>query len=306
MTTITLLDGGMGQELIRRAGQPASPLWSTQVMIDHPGLVAEVHRDYADAGATVATTNTYAIHRDRLKGGDSNHYAPGGTVLENMEDQLEALYSAALDEAEALRGRCRIAGSIGPLGASYRADLHPDADAAIPLYSEVAGLLAPRADLLLFETIASIDAARSCLAGGRTTGKPVWLAFTVDDEDGSLLRSGEPLTEAASIAADADAVLANCSAPEAMPAALVSLAKAGVPFGAYANAFATLTKAFIQGGTTVDDLKGRADLTPATYADHVMKWVDMGATIVGGCCETNPAHIAEIARRLRTAGHEIT
>ena len=64
MTQIILLDGGMGQELIHRAGDRPTPLWSTQVMIDHPGLVAEVHRDFAAAGATVATTNTYAIHRD--------------------------------------------------------------------------------------------------------------------------------------------------------------------------------------------------------------------------------------------------
>ncbi|MGP6086986.1 homocysteine S-methyltransferase family protein [Antarctobacter jejuensis] len=306
MTKITLLDGGMGQELIRRHGQPASPLWSTQVMIDRPGLVAEVHRDYADAGATVATTNTYAIHRDRLKGGTSNHYAPEGVELENMEDQLEALHIAALDEAEAVRGRSRIAGSIGPLGASYRADLHPEEAIAVPLYAEVADILAPRADLLIFETIASLDAARSCLTAGRTTDKPVWLAFTVDDEDGSLLRSGEPVAEAARIAAEADAVLANCSAPEAMAAALDALSKSGVPFGAYANAFTILTKAFIQGGTTADDLKAREDMTPATYADHAMNWVDMGATIIGGCCETNPAHIAEIARRLRAAGHDIT
>lgn len=298
MTKITLMDGGMGQELIRRHGQPASPLWSTQVMIDHPGLVAEVHRDYADAGATVATTNTYAIHRDRLKGGASNHYASDGVGLPNMEDQLAALHSAALDEAESVRGRCRIAGSVGPLGASYRADLHPEEAIAVPLYAEVAALLAPRADLLVFETIASLDAARACLIAGRTTDKPVWLAFTVDDEDGSLLRSGEPVAEAAKIAAEADAVLANCSTPEAMPKALEALSRAGVPFGAYANAFTLLTKAFIQGGTTADDLKAREDMTPATYADHAMKWVDMGATIVGGCCETGPDHIAELSRRL--------
>lgn len=298
MTKITLMDGGMGQELIRRHGQPASPLWSTQVMIDHPGLVAEVHRDYADAGATVATTNTYAIHRDRLKGGASNHYASDGVGLPNMEDQLAALHSAALDEAESVRGRCRIAGSVGPLGASYRADLHPEEAIAVPLYAEVAALLAPRADLLVFETIASLDAARACLIAGRTTDKSVWLAFTVDDEDGSLLRSGEPVAEAAKIAAEADAVLANCSTPEAMPKALEALSRAGVPFGAYANAFTLLTKAFIQGGTTADDLKAREDMTPATYADHAMKWVDMGATIVGGCCETGPDHIAELSRRL--------
>jgi homocysteine S-methyltransferase len=36
-----------------------------------------------------------------------------------------------------------------------------------------------------------------------------------------------------------------------------------------------------------------------------MRWVDMGATIIGGCCETGPAHIAEIARRISEAGHRL-
>ena len=60
MTDITLLDGGMGQELIHRSGDNPTPLWSTQVMIDNPGMVADVHRDFTQAGATLATANTYA------------------------------------------------------------------------------------------------------------------------------------------------------------------------------------------------------------------------------------------------------
>lgn len=300
MTEITLLDGGMGQELIKRSGQPASPLWSTQVMIDRPGLVGEVHGAFADAGAMVATTNSYAIHRDRLRGGASNHYAGDDVELPDMQDRFEALHMAALREAEAVRGRCRIAGSIGPLGASYRPDLHPAQAEAIPLYTEVAQLQAPHVDLLLFETIPSLEAARACLAAGRRTDRPVWLAFTVDDEDGAFLRSGEPLAEAARIGAEADAVLANCSAPEAMPRALAALAGSGVPMGAYANAFAMITKDFIRGGTTASDLRQREDITPEIYADHAMRWVDQGATIIGGCCETGPAHIAAIAERLKT------
>ncbi|MDA7426403.1 homocysteine S-methyltransferase family protein [Thalassococcus lentus] len=305
MTEITLLDGGMGQELIRRSGKPAAPLWSTQVMIDMPGLVAEVHGDYADAGATVATTNSYAIHRDRLRGGDSNHYASEGQQMPDREHQFEALHGAALAEAQSVKNRSRVAGSVGPLGASYRSDIHPGFNAAKPLYAEVAKILAPQVDLLLFETIASLDAARACLEAGRQTDRPVWLAFTVDDEDGSFLRSGEPVSEAAIIAADADAVLANCSAPEAMPAALDALSKTGRPIGAYGNAFTMITKNFLEGGTTAADLQAREDMTPQTYADHAMNWVEMGATIVGGCCETGPAHIAEIASRLRASGYAI-
>ena len=303
---VTLLDGGMGQELIRRSGGVATPLWSTQALIDRPGLVAEAHRDYAEAGARVATTNTYAIHRDRLRGGDSNHYARQGTVMESLEARFSTLLDAALDEVETVRGTCRIAGSIGPLEASYRPDLHPAFDVAVSRYEEVAAHLAGRVDILLFETIPSLEAARACLAAGRKTDRPVWLSFTVDDEDGARLRSGEPVAEAARIGAEADAVLANCSAPEAIPAALDALAVAGVPMGAYANGFTTLTKDFVAGGTTADDLSPRRDLGPDVYADHVMRWVGAGASIVGGCCEVGPAHIAAVARRLTAEGFHLS
>ncbi len=304
MTAITLLDGGMGQELVRRSGKPASPLWSTQALIDSPGLVAEVHLAYAEAGATVATSNTYALHRDRLRGG-SNHYATGKEALPDREAAFGPLLDTAMKEAQSVRGRCRVAGSIGPLAASYRPDLHPAHDEAVPLYAEVAHRISAQADVLLFETVPSLEAARAALDAGRQTDRPVWLAFTVDDTDGGALRSGEPMAEAAQIAADADAALINCSAPEAMPRALDALANTGRPTGAYANGFQGLTKDFIAGGTTADDLSARRDMGPDIYATHVLSWLEHGATIVGGCCEVGPAHISEIASQLTAAGHEI-
>ncbi|MGB0438582.1 MAG: homocysteine S-methyltransferase family protein, partial [Paracoccaceae bacterium] len=46
MTRVTLLDGGMGQELIARSPDAPTPLWSTRVMLDHPDIVRAVHDDY--------------------------------------------------------------------------------------------------------------------------------------------------------------------------------------------------------------------------------------------------------------------
>lgn len=287
----------MGQELVHRAGDRPTPLWSTQVMMDKPGLVADVHRDFFAAGASVATLNSYAIQRDRLE--------PVGIV-----DQFEALHAMALKEAEDARsahGSGRIAGSLGPLGASYRPDIHPNADIAIPLYREVAEQFSGKVDLVVCETVVSLEHTRCIVEGARAAGVPIWCAFSVDDEDGTLLRSGEPVQEAARIAQDlgAVAVLANCSAPEVIPAALGELSKTGLPFGAYANGFTQITKDFLKERPTVDALSIREDFTPEVYAEHVLRWVDQGATLVGGCCEVGPAHIAEIATRLRAAGHTL-
>ncbi len=289
MTQITLMDGGMGQELIRRAGDAPTPLWSTQVMVDHPGLVAAVHADFRAAGATVHVANTYAIHRDRLV----------GTAL---EDQFEALHLTALKEAAASG---RVAGSLGPLGASYRPDIHPTHDVAVPLYAEIAQIMAPHVDLLICETVASVAHAQAALAGASTSGKPVWMALTVQDTDGRLLRSGEPLADVLPFMDDAAAVLANCAAPEAMAAAVDVLATSGKPFGAFANGFTQITGDFLQDKPTVASLQSREDLSPETYAEFALGWIDQGATIVGGCCEVGPAHIAKLAETIRAAGHEI-
>jgi S-methylmethionine-dependent homocysteine/selenocysteine methylase len=297
MAKIVLLDGGMGQELVHRAGDRPTPLWSTTVMMEHPGLVRAIHDDYFAAGATVATTNTYAIHRDRLEG-------------TGFEDRFAALHAEALSEAKAARaaaGHGRIAGSIGPLVASYRPEVHPPHAEAVAKYAEVARLLGPGVDLILCETVASLAHARAVLEGAKAAGRPVWIAFTVDDEDGTRLRSGEAVAEAACLAAaeGAEAVLANCSAPEAMPAALAALGGAGLPYGAYANGFTRITKEFLKDKPTVDALHARADLTPEAYAASVMGWVGQGATVVGGCCETGPAHIAALRAALVAAGHEV-
>lgn len=288
-----MLDGGMGQELIHRTGDTPTPLWSTQVMVDHPGLVGDIHRSYFEAGATVATTNTYAIHRDRLVG-------------TGMEDDFVALHAAARKEALSVRpDGARVAGSIGPLIASYRPDAHPPLAEAIVLYREIANLMADDVDLVLAETVASVEHGIAVLEGARLTGKPVWIAFTLDDEDGTKLRSGEPLAEGIAAVAPADAVLANCSAPEALDVAMPILAEAGKPFGGYGNGFERITKEFLGYKPTVDALKGRRDMGPEIYAAHVMRWINDGATIVGGCCEVGPAHIKAAATAITNAGHRV-
>lgn len=297
MTSVTLLDGSIGQELVRRSGDRPTALWSTRVMIDRPGLVQQVHADYFAAGATIATTNTYAVLRDRL-------------AAHGLEDRIEALTDAALEAARAARdaqGSGRLAGALGPLMASYRPDICPPAADAARAYAEPVAMLKDRVDLLLIETMSSLDQAEGALRAATGQGLPVWLSMTVRDDDGTRLRSDEPLAGLAALVERhrPDALLINCTRPEAVAAALDILRGMGRPFGAYANGFTHIAEGFLTVNPTVDALTARIDLTPPAYADFAMGWVDQGATIVGGCCEVGPAHIAELARRLTVAGHAI-
>ncbi|SDX48427.1 homocysteine S-methyltransferase [Ruegeria halocynthiae] len=296
MADITLLDGSIGQELVKLSGDTPTPLWSTRVMIDKPELVAEVHAAYFCSGATVATTNTYAIHRSRL-------------VREGIEDQMPVLVDAALTQAErACRGtHRRIAGSLGPLLASYRPDLNPDPVEAAEKFAELVQMMVGRVDLFLIETVSSVQEAEGALRGTQNCGKPVWLALSVMDDDGTRLRSGEALENIAPLVAHyaPDAVLINCSRPEAIPAALDIIATLERPFGAYANGFTGIKDGFLKDAPTVDALESRHDLNPDAYARYAMGWVAQGATIVGGCCEVGPDHIKTLADSLYAAGYKI-
>lgn len=297
MSEITLLDGSIGQELVKRSADRITPLWSTQVMLDHPEMVGEVHLDYFNSGATVATSNTYAVHRSRL-------------VRVGLEENLAELIGTALSQAKAAQrahGSGRIAGSLGPLLASYRPDLEPDVGDATAKFAELVGLMEDHVDLFLIETVSSLKEAAGALGGTASASKPVWLALTVQDDDGSRLRSGEALQQVKPLIDQfgPDAVLINCSRPEVVADALEIVGKFGLPFGAYANGFTRISEEFKAEAPTVDALEQRADMGPETYSEIAMGWVSQGATILGGCCEIGPDHIAKLAQDLRAAGHKI-
>jgi S-methylmethionine-dependent homocysteine/selenocysteine methylase len=288
---VTILDGGMGQELVRRSGR-ATSLWSVQALLDDPDLVRAVHDDFFAAGAEVATTNSYSVLPDRLE--------PHG-----LGDRLEELSRGACEiacRAREAHGSGLVAGSLGPLGFSYQPDKAPPADEAAEIYARLANLHATYVDIHLLETMSSVDQARGALLGAGVTGKPVWLAFSVDDAEGRRLRSGEPLAAIAPLLEEfrPSCVLLNCSRPEAITDGLSVLAEMPGDFGAYANAFTGIVDEFDHVGATVDLLQSRTDLGPTAYANAAGTWAATGATVIGGCCEVGPDHIAELAKRLKT------
>lgn len=287
---ITVLDGGTGQELLARAQASPSPLWSAQVMMDQPELVVDVHRSFVEAGADVVTLNAYSATRCRL--------GPAG--LEDRYEPLQRLAGELAREAVGDHDDVRVAGCLSPYGWTYRPELAPPFEELVPLYAETAELQAPYVDLVLCETMGSIDEARAAVTGARLTGKPVWVSWTLHDDERALLRSGESLVDAieAIMPLEPAAVLVNCSVPEAITAAMPSLTTSPVPFGAYANGFSHIAEDYAPGSVTTV-LGHRHDLSPTVYADHVARWVDAGASVVGGCCEIGPAHIREITARFR-------
>ncbi|MDR5899056.1 homocysteine S-methyltransferase family protein [Halomonas vilamensis] len=287
--SVVLLDGGMGQELRKRSNRPVTPLWSAQVMLDEPHLVVAAHRDYIEAGAQVIKLNNYSATPQRL-------------ARDGDPAMFEALHAAALKAAHQGRqesGReVRIAGCLPPLVASYHPDSVPDEATCQRDYRRLVAEQQGGVELFLCETMSLAREALAATQAAVESQLPVWVAFSVDDNDGTRLRSGESLAFAAQTVVDAgaQAVLVNCSVPEAVTTAMRELSGLGVPFGGYANGFTSVGP--LQPGGTVDKLTSRQDLDPAAYAEIALGWVEQGAILVGGCCEVGPAHIAALAKRL--------
>lgn len=292
--TITLLDGGMGQELYRRSGQPASPLWSAAILQDDPDMVRDLHMEYIAAGAEVIGVSAYTVTPERMER-DADI-----TLFKPLQEAAVRIANEARDKSGE---KVRISGSLPPLVASYHADVVPDDAQCLASYRRIVAAQNHGVDVFICETMSCVREAVAATTAACESGKPVWTSMTIDDRNGEELRSGERLADAVTAVhqAGADVLLVNCSSPEAVTQAVPVLMTTGLPCGGYANGFVAANN--LQPGGTVDGLAARTDLGPTDYADHADQWMKAGARIVGGCCEVGPAHIAELASRLGKTRH---
>jgi S-methylmethionine-dependent homocysteine/selenocysteine methylase len=283
----------MGQELLRRSHREVTPMWSADVMLNEPQLVADLHADFIRAGADVITLNTYTATPSRLR-------------REGHFEFIEKLHQSAIDAAKQAkdvteRSETKIAACLPPLVASYRTEAVLSYESSLSEYRQLVELQADGCDLFICETMSSIVEAKAALTAAKESGKPVWLALSVQDNGQKRLRSGEHLLDAINSLVGLsnegpDAVLLNCSKPEAIDSAWSTLSQVTCPIGAYANGFTSVESLYP--GDTVKVLESRRDLGPDAYASYAQQWITQGATIVGGCCEIGPSHIARIRQML--------
>jgi S-methylmethionine-dependent homocysteine/selenocysteine methylase len=276
---LTLLDGPMGTELLARGVPTPLPGWSAHALEDAPEVVRAIHRDYAEAGARVHTTNTFRTRRQLFP------------------DRWRELARAAVELARsAIPPTHRVAGSIAPLEDCYRPDLSPvrrDRTGTRAEHLALARVLADAGcDLLLCETFPDVEEGLLALDAALETGKPCWISFTPGYR-ADLLQPAEIAAAARCAArAGAQAVLVNCLPASNSLTYLTplgaALAGTGVPFGCYANA------------GTADAKMGWISRPRASslYAQLASRWSSMGASIIGGCCGTGPQHIRALALQL--------
>ena len=294
-----ILDGATGTELDRRGVDTSLPLWSARALITAPKVVRQIHVDYIHAGADIVTTNTFRTHRRTLT------RAGIGARTRELTQLAAQLAREAASQADR---KVFVAGSMSPLEDCYSPDLvPPDAELRVEHREIAVDLADAGCDGLLVETMNSIREAVIAVEAAQSTGLPVLVSFVVGP-DGQppdrvivnsaamhvplRLLSGESITAAVHAVKDLKpaAIMVNCVPLAFIGDALEELRAARpIPIGLYANV------------GHADDTIGWAltdDVQPEAYAEHAQRWIERGATIVGGCCGTSPAHIAALKQQI--------
>jgi S-methylmethionine-dependent homocysteine/selenocysteine methylase len=290
-----LLDGAMGTELVRRGVR-----WRKHGLLTDADRVQQLHEEYLAAGAEVIRTNTFQLNpriylnvfRNRQH---MRHIgAPG---LEDLTSKLLRTSVRVARQARANAGKehqAAIAGVLAPLEHCFRPDLAPEFELARSEQLELARVFAEeKVDLLLGESLNTIAEARALAEVARAVGLPVWISFVIGPE-GELL-SREPLARAIREVEKlgAQAVLVNCAPPAEISRALAKVkAATRLPYGGFAHIghFSPPSWKF----EFFPQFSETETWPPERYTAEARRWRDEGATILGGCCGTTPAHIAAL------------
>ena len=282
---VVLLDGGTGTELQRRGVSTTLPLWSAQALVSAPDVVRAIHRDYIRAGADIIKTNTFRSNQRTL--------AKAGLGARDAE--LTALAVRLAREAVAQADVDRpivVAGSQAPLEDCYQPQSVPDDAATLAEHRRWSKTLADGGvDFIFLETFNTVREARLALQAARETGLPAVISFVCDSH--SQLLSGESLAEAVTAVEPLKpfAILVNCMQPQDITAALRTLrGLTRLPIGGYGQGIGEphADQGWQFAGQRQNDIQ--------TYCNHVGAWLELGATLVGGCCGTNPQYIEALQR----------
>jgi S-methylmethionine-dependent homocysteine/selenocysteine methylase len=222
----------------------------------------------------------------------------------NISDQLEDLTLKAVDIAkEAIKESGKnilLAGSLAPLETSYRADLILPESEMVEYYSELASILENEVDIIICETMSSSLEAKCALSSIQQSNAKIWVSWTLHGNRRNTLPSGENIKSAFLDLQElkADAFLINCCGANLVAEAIKTLSDlTKKPVGGYANAenIIAFSENFNINNQAEDDQRdSRMQINESDYANEVEKWIDLGATIIGGCCRTRPSYIREL------------
>lgn len=279
---VLVCEGAMGTVLARKGLRLRN---SAEANLTHPDVVAEVHREYLQAGAEVFQTNTFAANLPMLE----------RAGLAGRAAELQAAAVRILHEAIGDAGY--VGANLGPTGELLAPLGTLDFGDAVAVYRQQLDAMLPLGvDFILGETFEALEEAEAAVTAARQVAPDLPLAITISfslpNGRTSMGVTGRQAAERL-MELGVDIIGANCGHPDGLLTAFAEMAE--VAGGRVLMAQPNAGVPQLRGGETI------FDGTPTWSGEIAAQLIGMGARIVGGCCGTTPDHIRQVARAARAA-----
>ncbi len=277
---ILVFDGAMGTEIYKRNFFVNTCF--DELCITAPKVIKEIHEQYAKAGADVLTTNTYGANFNKLS-------------RFGLSEKVAQINKAAVNIAKECSGEnILIAGSVGPIGKiAFNSGLTDD-NIVEMLAEQINVLESAGCDFIVFETLPSRqDIEYACMAAEKACKTSYMLSFSVDRNGESS--KGEPIKSLlhplGGTIRKPSAIGLNCgTGPEGTLGPFETLLKLS-PYPLVVQPNAGMPK----------DVDGRLIYmaSPEYFTTYALRFINMGARGIGGCCGTTPEHIMDLSRTIK-------
>ncbi len=251
------------------------------VLPDKQDKVRGVYRGYLDAGSDIILTNTFGGSPFRLK-------------MHNLQDRTFELNKAGAELARMEAGERVVAGDIGPSGEIFVPMGSLTYEAAVDGFARQAeGLAGGGADCFWIETMSDLQEVRAAVEGARKVAPDMPIVATMTFDTRGFTMMGVSPAEAVNELSKLDlaAIGGNCgNGPDELEAVIyaMSLVRTDIPLIGKSNAGMPV---FVDGKTTYQ-------ASPELMAEAARRMRAFGATIIGGCCGSTPAHITAMKEAL--------
>ncbi len=288
---LRILDGGMGQELHAKGLISKGTLWMTSAVLDekYHNLIVDTHLDYISAGAEVITTTTFSSRLIRMEQNKVDHLFE----FANKKACELALKAKQISEKEIF-----IAGSIPAQFDTYKEDTREN-KIIYDSFSKQINCIIEFVDFIYLDVISSGREIAIATEIIEKFNKPILVGIHLSKN--GRLPSGEKIEEVINKYKSSSwaGILSSCVSMEIAEASINKLKIHGLPFGYKVNLWGNeeplpirkinIAK-FNENAVNLNTIMGKRLIEDDIYKKLGQKFIDNGATILGGCCETSPKH----------------
>ncbi len=282
-------DGAMGTILNQRG--VAFDECFDALNLKNPALVAEIHREYIEAGAQMIQTNTFGANRYKL-------------ARHGLETQVAEINTRGVELARrivlASFREVLIAGDVGPLGvrlAPFGRVQLPEAREAFG--EQISALIKAGIDLLIIETMTDLYEVREAILAAREIGPtiPIIASMTFTRDDRTLLGDSPEKVACTITEAGADVIGINCSGGPNQILRILKMMRTAVP---------NMKFSVMPNAGWPEQVGGRImyPAAPEYFGEYALAFWHAGANVIGGCCGTTPGHIAAMHNAIATTSLE--